>query len=137
MIVEGLKRIMIGVAVGSLITFAVISFMIIQSIDSSMQEIWKHWLASMLIGILFSFASAIFEREEWSILKQTVMHSTLTFLVLFPIIILAGWLPFNPVSLIIGLGIFLTTYSIMWVSMYFYYKNVEKSMNKCIDSDNK
>ncbi|QGH33332.1 DUF3021 family protein [Gracilibacillus salitolerans] len=136
MIAEGLKRIMIGVAVGSLITFAVTSFMIIQSIDSSIQEIWKHWLASMLIGIFYSFASIIFEREGWSLLKQTVVHSTSTFMVLFPIIILAGWLPFDPLSLLIGLVIFLISYSIMWIGLYFHYKRMARSMNECIDKKN-
>ncbi|MGP4042169.1 DUF3021 domain-containing protein [Gracilibacillus sp. D59] len=133
MIAEGFKRSLIGIAVGSLITFAVVSFMIMLSVESSIQEIWKHWVASMLIGIYYSFASGIFELEHWSLLKQTIVHLTLTLFILFPIIIIVGWLPFDPMSLTIGLGIFIVTYSIMWLSMYFYFKRLERSMNNCID----
>ena len=27
-----------------------------------------------IVGLIFSFASFIFEKEEWSILKQTMIH---------------------------------------------------------------
>lgn len=137
MIFNAFKRILYGVAAGSLITFTVLSFLIIQDIHSTIQEIWKHWLASMLIGIYYSFASIIFESERWSLLKQTVIHLTLTILIFFPISFVVGWIPFNPLSIVIGLGIFLAFYFITWTSMYFYYKSMERSMNELIDREQK
>ncbi|WP_018932470.1 DUF3021 domain-containing protein [Gracilibacillus lacisalsi] len=135
MIVEGLKRILLGVAVGSLITFVVLSFLVMLDINSTIQEIWKHWSASMALGVYYSLASVIFELERWSILKQTVIHLSLTILVFFPIAILAGWIPFNLLAMILGLGIFLTLYSVFWISAYFYYKNMERVMNERIDRE--
>ncbi|MDX8044678.1 DUF3021 domain-containing protein [Gracilibacillus sp. S3-1-1] len=135
MIVEGLKRILFGVAAGSLITYAVLSLLVFQDVDSSIKEIWKHWSGSMLMGIYYSFASVIFELERWSVLKQTVIHLVLTMIVFFPTAIVIGWIPFNLLSLTIGLAIFLILYSIVWVSVYFRYKNIEKSMNERIDRE--
>ncbi|WP_163581040.1 DUF3021 domain-containing protein [Gracilibacillus saliphilus] len=135
MIVEGLKRILLGVAIGSLITFVVLSFLVMLDINSTIQEIWKHWSASMALGVYYSLASVIFELERWSILKQTVIHLSLTTLVFFPIAILAGWIPFNLLAMILGLGIFLTLYFIFWIGAYFYYKNMERVMNERIDRE--
>ncbi|MFD2654744.1 DUF3021 domain-containing protein [Gracilibacillus thailandensis] len=136
MIVEGLKRILYGVAAGSLVTFVILSLLVMQDIETTVQEIWKHWLASMLIGIYFSWASVIFERERWSILKQTIVHFVISIVVYFPIAIMAGWVPFNTKALLLGLGIFIGCYSIFWISFYSYFKRMARSMNECIDRKN-
>jgi len=133
MVVELLKRSVVGVAVGAIVTFIALTILVIFSIESSVQEIWKHFFSSLLIGIYFSVASVIFELERWSLLKQTIIHLIISLIVLFSLFFYAGWIPFEISSILIGLGIFIVTYSIMWFSMYIYFKNLERSMNEYIE----
>ncbi|PWU66952.1 DUF3021 domain-containing protein [Gracilibacillus dipsosauri] len=133
MIIEVLRRSIIGIAIGALVTFVALTILVIFSIESTVIEIWRHFLSSMLMGVYFSLASLIFESERGSLLKQTIIHFVLSLIVISIVSIYAGWVPFTLWSLIIGLGIFLLTYFIMWIGIYTYYKKLEKSMNESIE----
>ncbi|WP_054861679.1 DUF3021 family protein [Gracilibacillus sp. JCM 18860] len=68
-------------------------------------------------------------------MQQTIIHFVLSLTVISIVSIYAGWVPFTLWSLIIGLGIFLLTYFMMWIGIYTYYKKLEKSMNESIEKD--
>lgn len=132
MIIELVKRSLIGIGIGSIISFFILTILLIQSMDASIGEIWRNLLASMLVGMYFSVSSMIFESEKSSLLKQTILHFSLTLLIILPVFILAGWIPFTLWSTVIGLILFVIIYLMVWISIYSYYKRLEKSMNESI-----
>lgn len=132
MIIELIKRSLFGIAIGSLITFIVLTFFVVLSVDSTVLEIWKSLLTNMLIGMYFSSASMIFESEKWSLLKQTMFHFFLTLFFIFPLLIFAGWITFNFHSLLVSVSLFTLIYFIGWLGVYLYYKRLERSMNDSI-----
>lgn len=70
-----------------------------------------------LIGIFFSLSHRIFEKN-WSLLRMSLTHYTLTLLGFFPISLLAGWFTWRPAAL---LGLVLTfslVYLIIWSISY-------------------
>lgn len=67
MIIEVLRRSLIGIAIGALVTFVALTILVIFSIESTVIEIWRHFLSSMLMGVYFSLASLIFESERGSV----------------------------------------------------------------------
>lgn len=42
--------------------------------NSRNKTLIMYLVTANIVGLIFSFASFIFEKEEWSILKQTMIH---------------------------------------------------------------
>lgn len=85
---------------------------------SQLQAYLIQYVASMIIGFAFAFGSAIFEVDEWSLAKQTVLHFLLTSLVFFPCSIMAGWVQPDALSILAYFLIFIAIYLIIWFSQY-------------------
>lgn len=63
-----------------------------------------------LIGIVSAVSSLIFTSTDWSIVKMTIIHFSLTYFVCLPLGFLAGWFSFNFGSFV--------TFTIMWIIIY-------------------
>jgi len=72
-----------------------------------------------LIGVFSNLSSFVFEKEEWSLLKATIIH----FLLLQVLILIIGyvfdWLSYY---FIMVLPISIFVYVVIWTITYFYYK---------------
>ncbi|MEG0551100.1 MAG: DUF3021 domain-containing protein [Vagococcus sp.] len=80
-----------------------------------------------VVGALFSVSSLIFEKLEWSILKQTVSHFIVTYLGLMALNILLNWFDYTIENVIQFTITFVVIYAIVWsVSMY----RVKRSLDK-------
>ncbi|MEM5623294.1 DUF3021 domain-containing protein [Bacillus thuringiensis] len=75
-----------------------------------------------MIGLIFSFASFIFEKEEWSILKQTSIHFIVLLGTFLPTAILIGWVPNRFSPILVCIGIFIVIYFMIWFIMTLYWK---------------
>ncbi|MGX7195635.1 DUF3021 family protein [Enterococcus olivae] len=79
--------------------------------------------STFLTGIIISAVSAasvIYQVENWSLLKQSVIHFCIMLLVVFPILLISGWFPLNNVSDFFKiLGIFLFVGIVLWSVFYF------------------
>lgn len=82
-----------------------------------------------IIGIIFSVASFVFEREEWSLLKQTIIHFIILLGTFLPAAIWMGWIPNHVSSILICVGIFIIVYFIIWFVMTIYWKKKIESLN--------
>ncbi|PFK47949.1 permease [Bacillus cereus] len=82
-----------------------------------------------IVGIIFSFASLVFEREEWNMLKQTIIHFIILLGTLLPIAIWVGWVPAQIGPIFIFIGSFILIYFIIWCIMAMYWKNKIKELN--------
>lgn len=67
------------------------------------------------IGLLFSLGAIIFEVENWSLLKRTIINFFIYYLGFTPLAILAGWFPLNIYYLISFTITFILIYIIMWL----------------------
>lgn len=130
MIKEVLKRSLIGIAFGGIATFIALTTMKFSHIEGTVSEIWNHMLASFCLGIYFGVASLIFETEKWSALKQTLVHYTISTILWLIIALQLGWLPYNLLSVALGILTFTFIYIIYWTGFYLYFKKMEESMNK-------
>ncbi|HDX9587112.1 TPA: DUF3021 domain-containing protein [Bacillus pseudomycoides] len=88
-----------------------------------------HLVVANIIGIIFSVASFVFEREEWSLLKQTIIHFIILLGTFLPAAIWMGWIPNHVSSILICVGIFIIVYFIIWFVMTIYWKKKIESLN--------
>ncbi|WDL92066.1 DUF3021 domain-containing protein [Bacillus sp. HNR-4] len=82
-----------------------------------------------IVGLIFSFASFIFEREEWSILKQTMTHFIVLLGTFLPTAIWIGWVPNRFGPILVCIGSFIVIYFIIWLMMTLYWKRKIEKLN--------
>lgn len=129
MVIEGMRRSIIGLGFTAIFTFAILTVITMKNIQVPVSTIWLNMLGSILLGIYFGIGSLIFEVEDWSPLKQTIVHFGLSIFIWLPIALLIGWIPMNGLSILFGIVIFIITYVIFWLAIYSYLKKQESNMN--------
>lgn len=82
-----------------------------------------------IIGIIFSVASFVFEREEWSLLKQTIIHFIILLGTFLPVALWMGWVPNHASAILICVGSFIIIYFVIWFAMTIYWKKKIESLN--------
>lgn len=133
MISKLMIRIFGGFGVGGLLTLLVIVFLYDSTDEVSARLIALNLFGSMLIGAYFSVSALLFEIDEWSMLKQTLVHYTASLIILFPVFTwLTGWIPLHPQSLLIWWLYFTGTYILNWFGWYSYFKQLERRMNQSL-----
>jgi len=85
-----------------------------------------------IIGLLFSLGAAVFEIENWSLLKRTIINFFIYYLGFTPLAIIAGWFPINPYYLISFTITFILIYVIMWLVNVSVSRHQVKKINKRI-----
>ena len=130
MIIDILKRSMLGIAFGGIFTFIALTIMKFNHIDGTVSEIWMHMLASFIIGIYFGLSSFIYENDKWSPLKMIVIHFSLSIVVYFIVAFTVNWVPFHFFAILGSILLFIIIYSIFGTGYYLYYKRMEEAMNK-------
>ncbi|RSL32135.1 DUF3021 domain-containing protein [Salibacterium salarium] len=117
-----------GAFVMVMVCFGIIGFGGAAELDSDLFV--KNGLANMFCGWFFSVSGLIFVKEEWSLMKRTILHFfTVTFLY-FVLSFVVGWIPFTIPGFLIGIGLFLLLYFMIWVSFYLYFYMEMKKLNQ-------
>ncbi|KGP72706.1 DUF3021 domain-containing protein [Pontibacillus yanchengensis] len=132
MVVELMKRGIVGIGFAGIFTFIALTIMKIIEVEASVDEVWLNMLGSLIVGIYFSFASFIFDKNEWSLLKQLGLHFTLSIVVYFALAFGFGWVPADPISISIAVVVFVIIYLIFWFSIRSYLKKMASSMNNAV-----
>ncbi|WP_027963955.1 DUF3021 domain-containing protein [Halalkalibacillus halophilus] len=134
MIFEAIRRGFFGISFAGILTFIALTIIVVQNADVTLSEVWLNFAGSILIGIYFGVASLLFDLEEWSTMKQTVIHFSLsvTFFLLIALF-MTGWVPLDPVEIAISITIFVVIYILFYTFSYLYFKQQEKSLNKSIN----
>ncbi|KPH73600.1 DUF3021 domain-containing protein [Oceanobacillus caeni] len=137
MIVEAVKRSMMGIALGGIFTFIALTVVMFTSTDAAISQIWIYMLCSFILGIYFGLASFLFEDNGWSYLKKTAIHFCLSIAVYFTIaLFIADWIPFSLAAILISFLVFIFVYAVFWMGYYLYYKKVEASLNASLKKKN-
>ena len=83
-----------------------------------------------LIGFIFSGSSVIWEKENWSLLKQTTI---VFFVYLLPMMVVGyilKWFTFNMLQVIIFISIFIFIFFVTWILIYLKTKKDVQEFNK-------
>ena len=123
----------ISTTIGLIYSLVYGELMVIPPVDGAITPLKAYaiqYIVSMVIGFVFAFGSAIFEVDRWSIAKQTVMHFLLTSIVFLPCSIMARWVDFNFISVLVYFIIFIIIYIAIWFIQYFSWKNKIIKLNR-------
>ncbi|MCP9311975.1 DUF3021 domain-containing protein [Liquorilactobacillus satsumensis] len=88
------------------------------------------------MGTVFSVSSLIFEKERWSVTRQTTIHFCVSYVGFTPLAILAGWFPLNAAWLGGYTLIFSGVYLIMWCVFMLAAKNAIFELNQLVAQKN-
>lgn len=132
MVWEAIRRSILGLGFAALITFAILTIFTVQNVEVPVSIIWKNMFGSMILGIYFGTASLIFDKENWSPLRQTIVHFVISISTWCPLALYMGWLPMEMGPIISGIGLFMIIYLIFWYGAYLYFKKMEMDMNRSI-----
>ena len=88
-----------------------------------------------LIISAFGGASAIWEVESWSLLKQTVIHCLVISVSMLPIAYCMYWMPHNFWGIAGYIAIFFFIYFFIWFSQYFAMKKRIRKFNDKVKAD--
>ena len=84
--------------------------------------------STFLVGIIVTSvaaASVIYEIENWSLLKQTVVHFVIMLVTVFPCLLVSGWFKLNNIlDYIKVFGIFLFAGVVLWSIAYFIFGKI-------------
>jgi len=86
-------------------------------------------ICALLYGAVWGGITVIWEIDEWSLLKQTVIHFLISSVVTFPIAYVTRWMQHTIKGMLSYFGIFAVIYIIIWVSQYLNMKKKIQSMN--------
>lgn len=87
-------------------------------------------LSSALYGGVFGLSTFVFTKDNWSLVKQTLVH----FVIITCTCLLSGWLsfwyPHRVSGVLIALGEYIVTYFIIWFCIYSSYKKSISKINE-------
>lgn len=129
---RGLMGIPLGVFISQIILIILIMLGKIDSVTTSI--IIEQFIVSSIVGFYFASISIIYEVDEWSLLKQTIIHAIAN-IPFFPIAIYAGWIENNLKSIIIYFIIYILIYMCIWMSITIYWRNKTKIINKKLNNN--
>lgn len=130
-----LFRSIIGIFFGGflavLITTAIILTNDLETLNSA--KFIKSAVGTIFCGWFFSVTPLYFEKEDWTLLRQTVYHFITVLILYFITAFGLGWIIFTLKSLLTFTSIFLGLYAASWSGFYWYYTNVAKKMTEELD----
>ncbi len=109
--------------------FYTVSPKIIAKYGSELNAVVVQTILTGLIGVVFSQSSLIYEKEEWSLLKQTVIHFFVTCSTMTTVSIILDWTNGNEVTFVV---IFAFIYLVIWFSQYLLIKKETVKLNEKI-----
>lgn len=144
---EVIKRSLLGAPIGVAISFVITVFIslaigdgkfypvvpeLINDCGSEMNAVLLQTVLSLLYGAAFGGASVVWNIENWSILKQTLVHLIVCSVATFPIAFFCRWMNHTLGGILSYILIFFAVYLGIWLSLYFLYKKRIKELNEKI-----
>ena len=112
--------------------FYAVSSSLLELVGTKITAVIIQYFLTGIIGLTFAATTVIFEMDEWSLLRQTIIHFIITSIVMYIAGFLCGWFPHTVVSTLVWFGVFVVVYLIFWICFSLYYKNKVKKMNEAL-----
>ena len=103
---------------------------LIASVGNELNAVLLQYVLSAILGFASAFGSAIFEIEEWSIVKQTTMHFLLLSISMFPVAYFTYWMRHTLLGILSYIGIFVVLYIIIGVIQINFWKKRIEGINR-------
>lgn len=88
-----------------------------------------------LLGAGFAACSVIWEMENWSIARQTVIYFISSVLIMMPIAYFAGWMEHSLVGFLYYFIIYAVIFVIIWLIQYLSWRKKLKKLNTKINQE--
>ena len=88
---------------------------------------------SFLYGAVFGGVSVIWELDNWSLLKQSVVHFLVVSVATLPVAYITEWMHHSVLGAIIYFAIFAVIYATIWFSQYMAIKKRIYEMNSQLE----
>ena len=108
---------------------------LIELCGSELNAVIIQTICSLIFGAAFGGASVIWEIENWSLLKQTVLHLIIISVSSLPIAYCMYWMPHSFWGIAGYIAIFFFIYFFIWFSQYFAMKKRIQEFNDKVKSD--
>lgn len=110
---------------------------LINDCGTEMNAVLLQTALSFIYGAAFAGASVIWENENWSLLKQTILHLLICSLATFPIAYAMQWMRHDIKGILLYFGIFVLIYAVIWLSQFLTIKKRIDQMNDKIKDNNR
>ncbi|MGB4984270.1 MAG: DUF3021 domain-containing protein [Erysipelotrichaceae bacterium] len=105
--------------------------MLIEKMGSEINAVILQTVLSGLLGSVFAGSSIIWELDEWSIIKQTVIYFMIISITMIPIAYITNWMEHSIEGFLIYFLVFVVIFSIIWLTQYLIWKaNITKINSK-------
>ncbi len=131
-VVEFVKRGLVFGGFGPIIAgivYLVLEFSV-EGFSLSGVQVFLAIVSTYLMAFLQAGASVFNQIEGWPLVKSLACHLTTYYVSYVGCYLLNSWLPFSVAAIGIFTAVFVGTYFIIWLSVYFSIKTVAKKMNK-------
>ena len=108
---------------------------LIELCGSELNAVIIQTICSLIFGAAFGGASVIWEIENWSLLKQTVIHCIVISVSMLPIAYCMYWMPHSFWGIAGYIAIFFFIYFFIWFSQYFAMKKRIQEFNEKVKAD--
>jgi len=111
--------------------FQPVSSSLLQYLGNELQAVLFQSGVFCLAGFLMGLESLIWEKECWSLLRQTMVHSGLSLCTLLPAFFVCGWIE-SAAAFLLWLGIFLAIYLFVWCACYLAGLRTVRELNRLL-----
>lgn len=87
-------------------------------------------ICAFVYGAIWASISVIWEIDEWSIIKQSIIHFSISSIVTFPIAYTMRWMEHSIAGVISYFIMFVSIYIGIWIYKYLTIRNKIKKMNE-------
>ncbi len=95
---------------------------LIESFGNEMTAVIVQTVLSAILGAGFAGCSLIWEKDEWSLLKQTGIYFSIVSVLMMVVAYICDWMEHSVKGIVIYFGIFLAIFIIVWVVQYCIWK---------------
>lgn len=89
-------------------------------------------LCAFVYGAVWAGSTIIWQIDEWSFLKQNIIHFLITSIIAFPIAYITGWMNHTLIGILSYFCTFAITYVAIWLTQYFEMKKKVARLNAVV-----
>jgi Protein of unknown function (DUF3021). len=107
---------------------------LVSQMGGELNAVVVQYILSCVLGFACATASAIYEIENWSITRQTVVHFLLVSVSSLPIALCCRWISYTVPSVLSYFTEFALIYFIIWLAQRWYWRRRIEQINAKIQS---
>lgn len=130
--ISTIVTILISLTLGDGAYYAVVPELI-EDCGGELRAVIVQALLSLVYGAAWGGVSVVWTIDEWSILKQTLVHFAVSVGTTLPVAYFARWMPRSWAGALLYVGIFLGVYLIIWLSQYAPLKKRVREINATLE----